>query len=175
MTKADCFQLGYIAKLHGFKGEVSLFLDVTNPNDYINLDVIYIDINNQLTPFFITSFRLKNKGFASVKLEGIDDETAAKKLLRKSVYLPENLLPELDGDEFYDHEVIGYKVIDENHGEIGVVNDVFDNAVNPLFQILKGDVEILLPIQDEIIQQIDKENRTIHVKAPTGLIELYLS
>ena len=69
MQHSDCFQLGYIAKLHGYKGEVSLFLDVTNPEDYKTLDAFFIDINGQLTPFFVQSFQLKNKGFASVKLE----------------------------------------------------------------------------------------------------------
>jgi len=52
MNKADCFELGYVAKLHGFKGEVSLFLDVTNPSDYASLDAVFIEINQQLTPFF---------------------------------------------------------------------------------------------------------------------------
>ncbi len=44
MNKADCFHLGYVAKLHGFKGEVSLFLDVTNPSDYQQLDSVFIEM-----------------------------------------------------------------------------------------------------------------------------------
>ena len=73
MNKADCFHLGYVAKLHGFKGEVSLFLDVTNPADYEDIDCVFVDINDQLTPFFIESFKLKNHPFAAVKFEGIND------------------------------------------------------------------------------------------------------
>jgi len=53
MNKADCYHLGHIARLHGFKGEVSLFLDVTNPLEYENLDKIFVDINGFLTPFFL--------------------------------------------------------------------------------------------------------------------------
>jgi 16S rRNA processing protein RimM len=67
MEKTDCFQLGYIAKLHGFKGEVSLFLDVTEPEKYATLDAFYVDINNQLIPFFVENIKLKNKGFAAGK------------------------------------------------------------------------------------------------------------
>jgi 16S rRNA processing protein RimM len=69
MNKADCFHLGYVAKLHGFKGEVSLFLDVTNPEDYETLDALFIEINGQLSPFFVASFKLKNKG---LKINGLD-------------------------------------------------------------------------------------------------------
>ena len=45
MQKADCYHLGYIAKLHGFKGEVSFFLDVTDPFEYEGLKQVYVDIN----------------------------------------------------------------------------------------------------------------------------------
>ncbi|MCR9172722.1 MAG: 16S rRNA processing protein RimM, partial [bacterium] len=112
MNKADCFYLGYVAKLHGFKGEVSLFLDVTNPADYETLDAVFIDINDQLTPFFVESLKLKNNGFAAVRFEGLNDENSAKKLLRKQLYLPAQVLPKLEGNNFYDHEVVGYKVIE---------------------------------------------------------------
>ena len=108
MNKADCFHLGYVAKLHGFKGEVSLFLDVTNPEDYQSLDAVFIEINGQLSPFFIESFKLKNKGFAAVKFEGVNTESEARILLRKNLFLPEQVLPKLSGTQFYDHEVVGF-------------------------------------------------------------------
>ena len=120
MNKADCFHLGYVAKLHGFKGEVSLFLDVSNPEDYADLEMVFIEINNQLTPFFIDSFKLKNKGFAAVKFEGVDTENDARFLQRKSLYLPAEILPELSGTSFYDHEIVGFTVVDTNFGEVGV-------------------------------------------------------
>ncbi|MEY3199285.1 MAG: hypothetical protein RJA13_1243, partial [Bacteroidota bacterium] len=107
MNKADCFHLGYVAKLHGFKGEVSLFLDVTNPEDYETLDALFIEINGQLSPFFIQEFKLKNKGFAAVKFEGVNSENEARILLRKNLFLPAQILPPLSGKNFYDHEVVG--------------------------------------------------------------------
>lgn len=174
MTKADCFHLGYIAKLHGFKGEVSLFLDVTNPEDYTSLDAMFIDINNQLTPFFVASLRLTNKGFAQVKLEGVDDENTARRLLRKDVYLPAQILPELDGVHFYDHEVIDFKVIDARLGEIGVVAQVIDLKVNPLLQVMKDDIEILIPLIEGAVKKVDRKRKELHVQTPEGLVELYL-
>ncbi len=175
MNKADCFHLGYIAKLHGYKGEVSLFLDVTNPEDYASLDAFFIDINDQLTPFFVEHFKLKNKGFAAVKLEGIDSESDARKLLRKSVYLPEQVLPELEGTNFYDHEVIGFKIIDLRKGEIGTLAQVIDFKSNPLLQIDgPNKEEILIPLLKDTVQEVDRDNRTMKITSPEGLIELYL-
>lgn len=174
MNKADCFHLGYVAKLHGFKGEVSLFLDVTNPEDYASLDALFIEINGQLTPFFITSLKLKNKGFAALKLEGIDTENDARLLLRKNVYLPASILPELEGINFYDHEIIGFSVIDNEYGNIGNVIQVIDLSANPLLQVEKDGTELLIPLQEGLIQEVDRKNKTLKVTTPPGLVELYL-
>lgn len=174
MKKADCYHLGYVAKLHGFKGEVSLFLDVSNPEDYADLDMVFIEINNQLTPFFIESFKLKNKGFAAVKFEGVDSETDARFLQRKSLYLPAEILPELTGTSFYDHEIVGFTVIDTNFGEVGVVDEVLAYQVNPLLSIMNGKIEVLVPLIDGLVKEVNRENKTITITAPEGLIEMYL-
>jgi 16S rRNA processing protein RimM len=174
MNKADCFHLGYVAKLHGFKGEVSLFLDVTNPSDYEKIESIFIDINDQLTPFFIESFKLKNHPFAAVKFEGVNSEKDAKIIERKNIYLSVKYLPELSGTDFYDHEVVGFKVIDQNFGEVGVLESIIDLSINPLIQVLNGDKEVLIPMIKDIILKVDRENKELHLVAPEGLIELYL-
>ena len=174
MDKANCFHLGYVAKLHGFKGEVSLFLDVTNPSDYDDLEMIFVDLNDQLTPFFIEHSKVRNNGYLTVKLENIDSEIAAKRIVRRKVYLPEEILPVLEGNNFYDHEIVGYTVIDKNYGEVGILEMVIDNKVNPLLQINHNGTEVLLPLIDGLIQKLEREKRELYVNAPQGLIELYL-
>ena len=174
MKKADCYHLGYVAKLHGFKGEVSLFLDVTNPDDYETLDAVFIEINGQLSPFFIESFKLKNKGFAAVKFEGVNSEKDARILLRKNLFLPAQILPKLSGKNFYDHEVVGFTVMDESYGEVGKIESVIDLQVNPLLQIMNGNKEVLIPLIEGVVQDVDRKKKIMTIQAPTGLIELYL-
>ncbi|MBB78588.1 MAG: 16S rRNA processing protein RimM [Crocinitomicaceae bacterium] len=174
MNKADCFYLGHISKLHGFKGEVSLFLDVTNPEDYKSIDAIFIDIDNSLTPFFVETIRIKNKGFATIKLKDVDDEFKARSLLRKEVYLSMKFLPKLEGVNFYDHEVIGFNVFDQREGYIGELKSVIDLKLNPLLQIVHNDKEILIPLIKGLVKKIDRINNELYIKAPEGLIDLYL-
>lgn len=175
MNTKDCFYLGKIAKLHGFKGEVSLFLDVTNPEDYKELKSVYIEIDSVLTPFFIDSVKIKNKSFIAVKFQGVDDEKAAQNLLKKSLYLPDAILPNLKGTQFYDHEIIGFSVLDNVHGDIGLVEKVIDIASNPLLQIICDKKEILVPIFEGLVQEIDRQKKILYIKTPEGLIDLYLS
>jgi len=174
MNKADCFHLGYVAKLHGFKGEVSLFLDVTNPEDYQTLDAVFIEINGQLSPFFVESFKLKNKGFAAVKFEGVNAENDARLLLRKNLFLPAQILPKLSGTHFYDHEVVDFTVVDVNFGEVGKLKSIVDLQVNPLIQIMKDEKEVLIPLIEGVVVELDRKKKIMTIEAPAGLIELYL-
>lgn len=172
--KEDCFRLGSIARLHGYKGEVSIFLDVDEPHAFKELESVFVEIDGKLIPFFLEYLHLRNKGFAIVKFETINSEKKAKHLLKRELFLPMDLLPESDEDEFYHFEIEGYRVIDAEHGEIGIIERVLDLSGNPVIQIDFNGTEILIPKQDEFIDKIDKENRTLYVTAPEGLIEMYL-
>ena len=92
---------------------------------------------------------------------------------RKS-FTPQPLLPKLTGNQFYFHEVVGFRVVDSNHGDIGTLEQVIEYPAQPLFQIMKNGVEVLIPVIDEVIDKVDRDNKTIFITAPNGLIELYL-
>lgn len=175
MEIADCYLLGYVTKLHGFKGEVSLFLDATDKSLYRDLKLFYVEINGNLTPFTINKLNIASEKNIFVKLEGIDDEVSAQMLLKKKIYLPLESLPQLSDTEFYDHEVIGFAVIDEVHGNIGILEDIIDLASNPLFQIkTKDGKEILIPLRKEFILELNRQKRELRLQTPEGLIDLYL-
>ena len=175
MDLKDSIYIGQIAKLHGYKGGVSLFLDVTHPEEYMDMESFFIEIDGILTPFFVESFKLKNKGFAAVKFQGVDSEQKARSLLKKKVFIPETELRELDESNFYDHEVIGYEVEDVVKGEIGNIAAIADLKQNPLLIIEFKDKEILLPIFEGLIVKVDRKLKRLKVKAPDGLIDLYLN
>jgi 16S rRNA processing protein RimM len=168
------FYLGQIAKLHGYKGEVSLFLDVTNPSDYNQLERVFVDIDGVLIPFFIQQVKPKNKGFVAVKFLDINDENSAKKVLKKSIYLPEIELKELSETNFYDHEISGFKVYDNVKGYIGIADTIIEIISNPLLRVEFEGKEILIPIFQGLIQKVDREKNELHIKTPEGLIDLYI-
>ena len=174
MKLEDCFYLGYVSKIKGYKGEVNIFLDVDIPEDYSEMESVFVAINDKPVPFFIDRIQVTRKGYATVKFEDIDTEEEAKQLVKAGIYLPNAALPELTGDKFYYHEVIGFTIVDEANGEVGELKQVLDHAQNPLFQIIKDYKEVLIPLSDEVIQRVDRKTKTMHVAAPEGLIDLYL-
>ncbi len=175
MAIEDCFYLGKITKLFGYKGELVLFLDTDTPENYYNIESVLLDVQGELIPYMIKSVKQKNKFNLIVSFQNFDDNDVAS-LINASIYLPITKLPLLGGNKFYYHEVISFKVFDKLFGEIGIVNDFYDNPGHDIMSIVNHDnKEILIPVADQFFEGIDRENKIIHINAPEGLIELYLS
>lgn len=175
MKKEDCFYLGKIVKKYSYKGELLAKLDTDEPDLYENIDAVFMDLRGNLVPFFIESSQLHKSDLLRLKFEDVDTEADADALIKSELYLPLNLLPKLEGDKFYYHEVIGFTITDSNFGTVGIIKAINDTTAQALFEIDRNGTEILIPMNDEFIVKVDKPNKTIEVKTPEGLIELYTS
>ncbi|RYD89602.1 MAG: hypothetical protein EOP50_17300 [Sphingobacteriales bacterium] len=82
-------------------------------------------------------------------------------------------LPELEQDQFYFHEIIGYKVHDAEAGELGTVREIFAMPTQDLIAMDYNGTEVLIPIMDDIVEKADKETKTLYVNLPEGLLEVY--
>lgn len=174
MKKEECFYLGKIVSKFSFKGEVLIKLDTDEPESYLKMESVFVDYNNNLVPFFIDKSALHKSDLLRVKFEDVDSEEDADDLMKADIYLPLTLLPKLEGDQFYYHEIIGYTIQDINFGEVGIVKAVNDSTAQALFEVDRNGVEILIPMNDEFIGKIDRESKVIYVETPEGLIDLYL-
>lgn len=174
MRKEDCFYLGNIVKKHSFRGEVVIKLDTDEPQLYKNMESVFVDLGNNLVPFFIEKSSLSKGTMLRVKFEDVNTEQDADAIMKSGIYLPLNLLPKLLGNKFYYHEVIGFNVVDLNFGVVGSIVHINDKAAQPLFEIDRDGLEIFIPMIDDFIKKVDRENKVIEVETPDGLINLYL-
>ena len=175
MQKEDCFYLGKIVSKYSFKGEVLVKIDTDEPELYDNMESVFVALRNNLVPFFITKCRLHKSQLLRIDFEDVNSEDDANKIMGSKLYLPLSFLPKLKGNKFYFHEVIGFTVIDDVHGNIGIIQSVNDTTSQALFEISKEDKQLLIPINDDIITKVDRKNKSIHVTTPEGLVDLYLS
>lgn len=174
MTKEECFYLGKIVAKFSFKGEVLIKLDTDEPETYTEMESVLVEYNDNLVPFFIERSYLHKSTLLRTKFEDIDTEDDAEDMIGTHVYLPLSQLPKLPEDKFYFHEIIGYDVIDAEHGNIGKIVSINDTTAQSLFEIEKDGEQILIPMNDEFIEKVDKKNSQIQVITPEGLIALYL-
>jgi 16S rRNA processing protein RimM len=174
MTKDDCFELGIISKLFSFKGEVILYIDSDQPDHYYDVEMVFLEINKQLVPYFVEKSAVHNKANQMrVRFDTIDDEDGAKRIVKKKVYLPLTELPQLKDDQFYYHEVKGYMMQDQDGKDVGKILDVIVNPANTLAEVSYKFSEALIPLNDNSFISIDKVNKTIKVAIPEGLLDIY--
>jgi len=174
MKKEDCFYLGKIVRKYSFKGELLAKLDTDEPELYTEMESIFVDFGRNLVPFFIDRSQLHKSTLLRIKFEDVDTEEDAEDLIGAGLYLPLDLLPTLEGDKFYYHEIIGFKAADKSFGDIGVITGINDTTAQAIFEIDRDGKEILIPMIDDFIKKLDRANKTIHLQVPDGLIDLYL-
>lgn len=149
-------------------------LDTDDPEIYNNMESVFVSLGNNLVPFFIARCRLHKSNLLRIQFEEINDEKGADRILGSELYLPLEHLPELRGSKFYYHEVIGFALQDSHHGHIGIITAVNDSASQALFVAEREGKHLLIPINDDIITKVDREEKVIFVTTPEGLVDLYM-
>lgn len=171
--KDQYYYLGKITKTFGYKGELVFYFDVDDVLEYESLEMVFIDLHGDIIPYMIEKITMVKSNNAIVKLMDINTDENASRLVNAILKLPLDSLPELEGNKFYYHEVIGFEVWDKKEGKVGIIKEVNDTTAQTLFEIQDGYTEILFPVVDELILEVNREERKITVAFPEGLLDVY--
>lgn len=120
-------------------------------------------------------YRIKVTGIAKGQLitrfKGINDRTAAEKLKGVELYVPRDILPEPEEDEFYFSDLVGLKAVLEDGSDFGRVSAVDNYGAGDVLEIsgkVKGSV--LVPFTREMVPVVDLENGRVVINPPDGLL-----
>lgn len=158
-------EVGKIMKTHGVKGEVTLAI---NNDALFEADCIIVKLDGLYIPFFVESRRSKGATVDIVKLEGVDSEADAAPLLGASVFLKKDQLQE-EEEEWNSFE--GYTIYNGDF-RVGEISAIDDQTENQLFIIDTPNGEILIPIVDEWVEEVNDDDQYIVMKLPDGLLEM---
>ena len=168
IREEEVYKIGRLGKTHGVKGEVSFLFD-DDVFDRVDADYLVLMIDGILVPFFMEEYRFRSDTTAIVKFEGIDTQERAKELTGCDVYFP-RALADSDEDSLSWAAIVGYDIADAQTGQsVGKIATIDDSTQNILFELEDGK---LIPASEELITAIDKENRTITIDIPDGLLDL---
>ncbi|GAB4032343.1 ribosome maturation factor RimM [Spirosoma gilvum] len=175
MTKDDCYQVGHITKTHGVSGELVLFLDVDQPDEYADLESVLLDVKGELIPYFIESIAIVKGSRAIVAFEDVDTIEQAERLINCGAYLPLSELEAItDENRFYFHEIVGYQIVDAEAGELGIVRGVYAMNAQDLIAMDYQGKEVLIPINSDIVRTVDRAKHKLNVVLPEGLLAIYM-
>ena len=176
MIKADeLLAIGQFNAPHGINGEISATLQ--REVDIKSLKCVIIDIDGIFVPFFIDGIRGKGSSTLLLTIDGIDSQAQASELTNKTIYAlvadlkavqNEVEADDYDSEELYAEQLIGFKATDTSgrlDGEISAIDDATENVLFVIEQT-DGGTDILIPVVDDFIAEIDPENRTILFDLP---------
>lgn len=165
----DILEIGQIVNTRGLRGEVKVNSFSQDSKRFEKLDVIYIKENNELKSYKIEKVTY-NKNQVILKLENINHIDYAEKLRNKYIYVKKSQLEDLPEGVYYISDLIGLDVYDEKNNYLGKVDDIFSTKSNDVY-VVKNELGVskLLPGTDEVIKNIDLDNKKIVVNLIKGL------
>jgi 16S rRNA processing protein RimM len=172
MIAENCQTIGKIIKTHGINGELILATDKDIDNDLLKTELVFFLIDELPVPFFISSIKEKSSTSAIIHFEDLNSIEDSEEYIGVQVCLPHKKKKRKKISAELKESIIGYTVIDKNHGQIGIVTNIIIYPENPLLEVKKEKYEYLIPIHDDIISDIDDVSKCLHINAPEGLLDL---
>lgn len=161
------YKIGYISKTHGLKGEVTINILPECP-DLESIETIFV--GDSYVPHFVQSLSAKgDKAF--VKFEDIDSIDQASELKGTSLYLLKSDRPKLARGEFYNDELTGFEVVEEEN-VIGKVVGIMEAGPNRFLEVDNAGKEVLIPMNGPFIKSVNKTKKRVTVELPEGFLDL---
>lgn len=173
-------RIGKIVKPQGIKGEVKVLVTTSDINRFKSLKNVYLHIDEEASDeTILNNIDIKEvievkflKDFVILKLKNVDSVEDAEKLRNMSLYVNREDSYKLKQNEYFLADLNGLVVKNIDNNEIiGKVTDILETKTQSILVIKNESKEVLIPLVDEFIKNIDLENKLIQVKLLEGMIE----
>ena len=168
IKQEEVYKIGRLGKSHGVRGEISFLFD-DDVFDRVDADYLILKVDGIFVPFFMEEYRFRSDANAIVKFENIDTQERAKELTGCEVYFPRELV-DSDSNSISWAAIVGFDIIDATTGQpVGRIASIDDSTINILFELEDGK---LIPASEELITDVNKDNRTITIDLPQGILDI---
>jgi 16S rRNA processing protein RimM len=111
------------------------------------------------------------RGLVLLTLDGVPDRSAAEALVRSRVLVPAAALPPLAENEFYYHEVVGFRVDTVDGTALGEIAETFSTGTNDVWVVRGAGPERLIPVIADVVRTIDRAARRVVIEPLPGLLD----
>ena len=166
----EFLEVGKIINTHGLRGDVKVTAWTDLPEDFEDIKRVYIKKHGEIEMLTVSKIKYQKNNLI-VKFKEINDINEAEKYKGQVLLADRNDLWELEDGVYYIADLIGLDVYDES-GKIGVIADVFNTGANDIYDVKReGKKNLLLPVIDDVVKEIDLENKKVTVHVMEGLDE----
>lgn len=165
----DLIEVGKIVNTHGLRGEVKVVPWTDYPEDFEDIEYVYARKGREDIRLDITGVKYQ-KNNVILKFKQITSIEEAQNLKNLEI-LTERSMFNLPEGVYFIQDLIGLDIINIETGEkIGTLVDVFNTGSNDIYDVKReGKKNILLPVIDDVVKEIDMENKKISVFMMEGL------
>jgi len=152
------------------EGALRVKAETDDPAYYAGRKQVYVDADAGLRRFEVDSWRGSGAEWV-LTLRGLDSRAAAETLKGGELLLDESALKPLGEGEYFQHDLLGCDVFDEQGRRLGRVAGVVDVGEQALLDVRDGSRAVMLPMVEVVIRAVDIAARRIVARPPPGLIE----
>ena len=168
----DLLEVGKIINTHGLKGEVKIATWTDSPDVFEDLEYVIIKSKKGDITLTITGVKYQKNNII-VKFRELERIEDAEPLKNSVLYAPREMLGDLPEGVYYIADLIGLEVFDDEGQKIGVIADVFSTGANDVYDIKReGQKNLLLPVIDDVVLDVDIEGGKVTVQIMEGLLDL---
>ena len=159
--------VGFLRRPHGLQGEIIMDLHTDFPERMKRGRKLFVGEEHR--PMTLTSVRPHASGLL-VKFKGVETPEDAGTFRNQWVYVQSKDVPPLPDGQIYQHELLGFKVVEENDNELGELVEIIETGANEVY-VVRDDSgkEILLPAIPSVILDLDIARRLMKVHLLEGL------
>ena len=163
-----------IRRAHGLKGEFQLHMRTDEPESVFEVEREFsVEGAPSGLPDRLTLEWAKPHGRTwRAKFAEIGDRTLAERYAGKVLTVPRDELRDLDVNEFFVHDLIGYEVEALDGTPVGRVEDFYDASGTVLLGVVRDGTELLIPFTGDVVSKVDADDRQILIDPPAGLLEI---
>ncbi len=177
ITADQLIEVGYITKLHGLKGEMQATITDTVFDDVRKCPYLVCQLDGIFVPFYLVGYRFRSDTSILLTFEDIDSQEKAQPFCGQTLYFDRRCFTKQEAKEYdtaieEDLGYIGYDLFDVELGRIGQITGIDDQTANVLFLVDRDGEEIMIPAADDLVEEIDDDEKTILMHLPVGLIDM---
>lgn len=158
--------VGKLRHSHGLKGEILMDVITDFPERLQSGVQVYVGEPPQLLR--IRSRRTHGQGLL-LSFDGYDGPEAVGELRNTLVFVSTADRPPLPQGEYYHHQLIGLRVVDENGQELGRLVEIMTTPANDVYVVRGAGPDLLLPAIEPVVQTVDLERGEMQVHLLPGL------
>jgi 16S rRNA processing protein RimM len=171
-TDSPALAIARIVRTRGNRGEVLADILTDFPERFERLKTVLLEFPDQHRETAVLEETWAHKGRQVLKFAGIESISEAERLRAAWVLVDLRDAVPLEEGEYYDHDLVGCRVVDVAGAVLGTVREILKAAGNAVLIVDGPRGEILIPAVADFCRHVSVADKTIVVDLPEGLLDL---